>query len=166
MRRVLAMAFFKKQADKGVSLQGQQSWTGKLNLKPFGPATDEKAAVPKNSADSAPSKGRNYLDRGSRISGKLYFDETAEIDGQVEGEIKAQHGLVIGENAVVTARLNASFVVVAGKVSGDITTSQRIELRPSAKVIGNLASPMMVIHEGASLAGHCTTLDTRASVTR
>ena len=44
----------------------------------------------------------------------------------------------------------------AGKVSGDIIGSQRIEIRPSAKVIGNLTAPILVVHEGALFEGHCS----------
>ncbi|MGH7907555.1 MAG: polymer-forming cytoskeletal protein, partial [Candidatus Binataceae bacterium] len=99
--------------------------------------------------------GRAYLDRGSRVSGKLFFESAARIDGQVDGEVGAKDTLVIGESAVVTAQINASSVIVAGKVSGDISASARIEIRPSAKVIGNLASPVLIIHEGALFEGHC-----------
>jgi len=153
------MALFNKEADRNSKLQLQQHRTDTssvLSPAPSGPAIDEKPAIPKISPATATSEGRNYLDRGSRVSGKLHFDGIVRIDGQVEGEITANDGLVIGENAVVTAQLNASTVVVAGKVSGDITASQRLELRPSAKVVGNLASPILVIHEGASLEGRCT----------
>jgi len=46
--------------------------------------------------------------------------------------------------------------VVAGKVSGDITATSRIEIRPSAKVVGNLTAPVLVVHEGATFEGHCS----------
>ena len=42
-------------------------------------------------------------------------------------------------------------------MSGDITAARRLELQPSARVVGNLASPILVMHEGATLEGHCTT---------
>ena len=152
------MSLFNKEADKNLKLHQQQHRNDEssvLSPAPSGPAIDEKAAIPKISPATAASERHNYLDRGSRVSGKLHFDGIVTIDGQVDGEITAKDGLVIGENAVVTAQLNASTVVVAGKVSGDITASQRLELRPSAKVVGNLASPILVIHEGASLEGYC-----------
>jgi cytoskeletal protein CcmA (bactofilin family) len=74
------------------------------------------------------------------------------------GPLLSRQGLiVIGETAVVTAQINAGSVVVAGKVSGDITATQLLELHPFARVVGNLASPILVIHEGATFEGHCTT---------
>ena len=97
-----------------------------------------------------------YLDSGSKISGKLFFEGATKIDGQVDGEITAKESLTIGESAVVTAQIKAASIVVAGKVSGDISATTRIEIRPSAKVIGNLNAPTLVVHEGAVFEGHCS----------
>ena len=96
-----------------------------------------------------------YLDAGSKISGKLSFETPARIDGQVDGEINAKDSLTIGESAVVAAQIKADSVIVAGKVSGDITAVHRIEIRPSAKVLGNITAPTLVINEGALFEGHC-----------
>jgi cytoskeletal protein CcmA (bactofilin family) len=101
------------------------------------------------------SNSSAYLDAGSRISGKLSFETPARIDGQVEGEINAKDSLTIGESAVVAAQIKADSVVVAGKVSGDIVATHRIEIRPSAKVLGNITAPTLVINEGALFEGHC-----------
>ena len=117
-------------------------------------AAAEKPAVAARAA-TAPGEIRAYLDSGAKVSGKLSFDGPARIDGQIDGEINAKDVLIIGETAVVTAQLRAASIVVAGKVSGDITAVQRIEIRPSAKVIGNLTSPVLVVHEGALFEGHC-----------
>jgi len=96
-----------------------------------------------------------YLDAGSRISGKLSFETAARIDGQVDGEINAKDSVMIGESAVVAAQIKADSVIVAGKVSGDIVAIRRIEIRPSAKVLGNITAPTLVINEGALFEGHC-----------
>jgi cytoskeletal protein CcmA (bactofilin family) len=96
-----------------------------------------------------------YLGDGSKVSGKLNFEGPARIDGQIDGEIIAKDSIMIGESAVVTASIKAASVIVAGKVSGDITASQRIELRFSAKVLGNLTSPVLVVDKGAEFEGHC-----------
>jgi cytoskeletal protein CcmA (bactofilin family) len=102
------------------------------------------------------SEQHAYLDSGSKISGKLSFEGPIRIDGSVDGEITSKDSLTIGESAVVTAQIRAATVIVAGKVSGDIIASQRIEIRPSAKMLGNLTSPLLVVHEGALFEGHCS----------
>jgi cytoskeletal protein CcmA (bactofilin family) len=104
----------------------------------------------------APSASGAYLDGGSKISGKLSFEGPTKIDGQIDGEIQAKDSLTVGESAVVTAQIKAASIIVAGKVSGDITATSRIEIRPSAKVVGNLTAPVLVVHEGATFEGHCS----------
>lgn len=150
------MALFNKEPEKSVKpAQPQSQWPEKSAPAPA-VVVDEKPAAKGVAAAPVTAEARAYLDRGSRISGKLSFEGAARIDGQVDGEITAKESLVIGETAVITAQINASSVVVAGKVSGDISATQRLEIRPSARVTGNLASPILVIHEGATFEGHCT----------
>ena len=103
-----------------------------------------------------PSEGRAYLDRGSKITGKISFEGPARIDGEIDGEINAKDSLTIGESAVVTAQIRAASVSVAGKVSGDIVATQRIEIRPSAKLSGNITAPVLSVQEGALFEGHCS----------
>ena len=116
---------------------------------------NDVAPPPARPAAPVSSDARAYLDAGSRISGKLYFETAARIDGQVEGEILAKDSLTIGESAVVAAQIKAASVIVAGKVSGDIIAVQRIEIKPSAKVLGNITAPILAIQEGALFEGHC-----------
>jgi cytoskeletal protein CcmA (bactofilin family) len=159
------MALFNKEPEKSPKIQ--------TNVTPQAPSTPPSttAATPTPTPiSSAPaptatatrangpvaSDARAYLDRGSKISGKLSFDSAAKIDGEVEGEIVAKEGLTIGDSAVVTAQIRAASVTIAGKVSGDITASQRIEIKPSAKVNGNITAPVLVVHEGALFEGHCS----------
>jgi cytoskeletal protein CcmA (bactofilin family) len=118
-----------------------------------------KPAMPAPSRVAAPAatgEACNYLDKGSKIMGKLFFEGPARIDGQVDGEISANDVLVIGESAVVTAKLNAVSVLIAGRFSGDIIAGKRVEIRPTAKVLGNVTTPVLVVHDGALFEGHCT----------
>jgi cytoskeletal protein CcmA (bactofilin family) len=97
-----------------------------------------------------------YLDKGSKITGKLMFEGSVRIEGQVDGEISANDAVVIGKTAVVTAQLKAASVVIAGKVSGDIIAAKRVEIRPKAQVLGKLTTPVLVVHDGALFEGRCT----------
>jgi cytoskeletal protein CcmA (bactofilin family) len=117
--------------------------------------TNGVSAKPTATPVTSSSSSGAYLDAGSKISGKLSFETPARIDGQVDGEINAKDSLTIGESAVVAAQIKADSVIVAGKVSGDITAVHRIEIRPSAKVLGNITAPTLVINEGALFEGHC-----------
>jgi len=152
------MALFNKEPDKNVRVpetprpQPATFATAAAQTVPDRPAPPIQARPNPVTAEGP----RAYLDAGSKISGKLSFDGPIRIDGQVDGEIVGKDSITIGESAVVTAQIKAASIVVAGKVSGDITAIQRIEIRPSAKVMGNLTSPVLVVHEGALFEGHCS----------
>jgi cytoskeletal protein CcmA (bactofilin family) len=161
------MALFSKEADRNLKNETAPKVPAQPQVQPQ-PAT--QAAAPTSPApvekpapvraglmeSRSSNEGGAYLDSGSKISGKLVFEGTTRIDGQVDGEISAKESLVIGESAVVTAQIKANAIIVAGKVSGDITAIQRLEIRPSARVIGNLTSPVLIVHEGAMFEGHCS----------
>ena len=151
------MALFNKEPDKNLrpdpSVKPQPMPAQAVPVPPPAPITESRIAPPRQA--STPLEARAYLDQGSKVSGKLSFEGPARVDGQIDGEITAKDSLMIGESAVVTAQIKAASIIVAGKVSGDITASQRIEIRPSAKVMGNLTSPILVVHEGAVFEGHC-----------
>ncbi|MGA2412445.1 MAG: polymer-forming cytoskeletal protein [Candidatus Binataceae bacterium] len=115
-----------------------------------------RQAIPASIEPVAATDATAYFDKTSRISGKLSFEAATQLDGTVEGEIIAKGHLVIGESAVITAQIRAASIVVAGKISGDIVATHRIEIRPAGRVIGNLSAPSFVVHEGALFEGHCS----------
>lgn len=96
-----------------------------------------------------------HLGQGSRVEGKLSFEGSVRIDGQIEGEISAKDTVTIGDSAVVTAQIQANTVIVHGRVQGDITARKRVELRAPARLVGNLSTPSLVIHEGVVFEGNC-----------
>jgi cytoskeletal protein CcmA (bactofilin family) len=147
------MALFTKEPEKNPKIQPTTA--------PYASSTSPVPAsststVPPRANGPASSEGRAYLDRGSKIIGKISFVGPARIDGEVDGEINAKDSLLIGESAVVTAQIRAASVSIAGKVSGDVVATQRIEIRPSAKVSGNITAPVLSVQEGAQFEGHCS----------
>ncbi len=107
---------------------------------------------------SAPSTRdvQAHLGHGSRVEGKLTFEGSVRIDGQVDGEVSAQDTVIIGEGAELTAQINANNIVVQGRITGDLTARKRVELKAPAVVSGNVSTPSLVIHEGVVFEGHCT----------
>jgi cytoskeletal protein CcmA (bactofilin family) len=155
------MALFNKEPERNVKTDAiskaqPQSQPLTPTVATAVPSPSEKPVTPVRASQAPATETRAYLDGGTRISGKLSFEGPTRIDGHVDGEISAKDALTIGESAVVTAQIKAASIVVAGKISGDITAAQRIEIRPSAKVIGNLTAPILVVHEGAIFEGHCS----------
>ena len=113
-------------------------------------ARETQQAAGSNSEVSA------YLGKGSRISGKLAFEGTVRVDGQVEGEIAAQDTLLIGESAILNAQISGSSIIINGKVTGDITATKRVEIRAPGKLFGNVTTPSLIIQEGVVFEGHCS----------
>lgn len=114
----------------------------------------ERDKVPSMSDDGSGSSA--FLGKGSRIVGKLSFEGPARIEGMVEGEILAQDLLTIGESAVVNAQITGIAVIVHGRVTGDVVARKRLEIRAPGRLVGNISTPSLVIHEGVVFEGQCT----------
>ena len=88
------------------------------------------------------------------IKGELSGSEDLTIEGQVEGKIELrQNVLTIGPNAKIKAQVLARAVVVEGTVQGNISTSEKIEIRDKGSVEGDLSSPRVAIADGAHFRG-------------
>jgi cytoskeletal protein CcmA (bactofilin family) len=140
----LTMALFSSEPEKNASAAPI--------LKPSAMAAAEPP-VPPALADLPVANA--HLDRGTKITGQLRFGGPAQIDGHVDGEIDAKE-ITIGESAVVSAQVRAESVLVCGEVNGEITASERIELRSTAKVTGNIAAPKLIVQDGATFEGKCS----------
>ena len=88
------------------------------------------------------------------IKGQVNGNEDLTIEGRVDGKIELkQNVLTIGPNGKIEAELIANSVVVLGDVTGNVTATERIEIRDSGSVDGDLVAPRVVIAEGAHFRG-------------
>ena len=91
------------------------------------------------------------------VRGELTGEEDLIIDVTVEGSIRLPGGrLTIGPDAQVTADLTAKDIVILGRVKGNITASDRVELRRTAVLHGDIAAARLAIEEGATVQGKAT----------
>jgi len=129
-----------------------------------GSAGDEDASRPgagtpgtRSAAGSAAgSPGRPMAALGSSIAfkGDLGGDEDLRIDGRIEGAVQLpQHELTIGESGRVQAQIFARSVVVHGRVTGNVTATERVELQATGAVDGDIRAPRLVVAEGAVVNG-------------
>ena len=100
-----------------------------------------------------PSAPRNFLSQDVEIKGTLTFGEELVSHGKIEGEIESGGRLTIGKTGSVQGDIKAGRVAVHGVVNGNISVQERCELRGDAQLIGDLASPSLVIEEGATFIG-------------
>ena len=88
------------------------------------------------------------------IKGELTGSEELNVDGQVEGTISLKNNsLTVGPHGQVKASVEAKGLVVQGKLEGNIMASDRVELRKSAVVTGDISTQRISIEEGAYLKG-------------
>jgi cytoskeletal protein CcmA (bactofilin family) len=97
-----------------------------------------------------------HLYKGSRVTGQLIFQGAAKIDGNVEGEIRCSGTLTIGEGAEIRAKVTGQTVVIRGRVEGNVTAKEKVELLAPARLHGNIASPRLIITEGVVFDGDCS----------
>ncbi len=96
-----------------------------------------------------------FLGKGTSFKGIITYNGSIRIDGTVEGEIISQGDLIIGESAVIDAKVSVGSIVCGGKITGDLQASQKIHLLSTAKLSGSLNTPTLVIDEGVAFNGHC-----------
>ncbi len=106
------------------------------------------------STSSAPSASKNVLANDVDIKGTIKFDNELIFDGKIEGEIISDGGaLTLGKNANVNGEVRTKSVVVHGTVEGNITVSERCELKASSQLTGDLKAMRIIIEEGATFIG-------------
>jgi cytoskeletal protein CcmA (bactofilin family) len=107
------------------------------------------------SPNISPSGSHQTLLGGSVVlRGELSADEDLSIDGQFEGSINLKdHTLTVGQHGKVKADISARQVVVGGVVEGKISAKDKIEIRKTGHVIGDLLSAGVAIEEGAYFKG-------------
>jgi cytoskeletal protein CcmA (bactofilin family) len=88
------------------------------------------------------------------IKGELNGSEDLTIEGHVEGTIQLrEHVLTIGPNGRIKAQVFAKSVIVLGEVTGNVTASDKVDIRDNGSVDGDIVSPRVAIAEGAHFRG-------------
>jgi cytoskeletal protein CcmA (bactofilin family) len=101
-----------------------------------------------------PAEGSTVIGKSVVIRGELSGQEDLYIDGDVEGTVTLPESrLTIGPNAQVRADVNAKEIVIFGSLTGNISSSGRVDLRQSAVVKGDIRAGRLSIEESAVLTG-------------
>lgn len=101
------------------------------------------------------SQWAGFIDSGVSFEGKLTVSGIFRIDGELKGNITAEHGLLLGENARVEGQIDAGDVTIAGRFDGQIFAKERVEIQPKGVVTGEIHSPCLIIQPGGILDGQC-----------
>ena len=96
------------------------------------------------------------------FKGELVSSEDMSIDGRVEGTVDVRdHTLTIGPDAEIHANISAKIITIHGAVTGSVKASDKVDIRETGKVDGNITAPRIAIAEGADLHGRIDTMSER-----
>ncbi len=114
----------------------------------------QSGSKPSASGSSSASGGLTaFIDQGSEFEGKLSFRDTVRIDGRFHGEITSENTLIVGESGEIDAEIRSNTVVVSGSVNGNIIAGAKVVLHKTARVVGDILTPSLMVEEGATIDG-------------
>jgi len=118
-------------------------------------AAPPAAAAPAPAAASAPASGgqRNILSNDVHINGSVKFTNDLLVDGRIEGKIASDGALTVAENAHIKAEVKTKSVVIYGKVHGNICCTERVDIKSSAEMVGDVKAGSLSIEPGAIFVG-------------
>jgi cytoskeletal protein CcmA (bactofilin family) len=96
-----------------------------------------------------------FIEQGVRVEGRLELAGVFRIDGQVEGTILSERGLILGENARVAGEIHGNHVSIEGRFKGVIFATGRVEIHAKAVVSGEIHTPCLVLESGGIFDGNC-----------
>jgi cytoskeletal protein CcmA (bactofilin family) len=98
---------------------------------------------------------RNVLNSDVDVKGNLKFAGELTFAGHLEGEFHSEGALQLEDKAVVRGNVSVNTVVVRGKVSGNVSAKERIEIKSVGEVFGDIRASKLIIEEGATFVGKC-----------
>ena len=126
-------------------------WKRDEAVRPAGEAVTSANPTPRA---AAPLSSNASIGKSVVIKGELVGSEDLTIEGQVEGKIELrEHVLTIGGNGKIKAQIFAKSVIVIGEVSGNITATEKVDIKEKGSVDGDLVAPRVAIAEGAHFRG-------------
>ena len=118
------------------------------------PANPAPATERSSDANRGMEKGPVNIGKSVVIKGELTGSEDLTIEGHVEGKIELrQNVLTIGPNGKIKAQVFAKSVIILGEVTGNVTATEKVDLRDNGSIDGDIAAPRVAIAEGAHFRG-------------
>lgn len=111
--------------------------------------------------EESPERGSDeliiFMGKGVEIKGDIRFKGSGRLDGKVEGKIKVDGTLILGEGANISSEIEGDAVIVGGTVKGKILGRQKVQLLKTSVVNCNITTPSLIIEEGAQFNGGANT---------
>ena len=121
----------------------------------------EVPAVPKQETVSAPAPARagsTVIAEGITLTGTLKGEGVIQVEGVVIGEFDLTGAVIVSESGLVRGPITADVVRLAGRVEGNVYAREHMKLEPTGSLDGDVTTASLVVEDGGSLNGRCTTL--------
>lgn len=148
------MSFFKKEVPPPEPLkeEPQPVFNPVKEVTPVSTSPQERKFEPV--PQEAPRGAAAHIGKSVVVKGELSGSEDLYIDGQVEGTIELrEHNLTIGPHGRVQANVTAKEVVLHGTLKGNVRAVDRVEIRKSGSLVGDVVAARVMIEDGASIKG-------------
>lgn len=96
---------------------------------------------------------KNVLNSEVEIKGDLKFSGEMTFDGKLEGDIQADGNLILGDTSVINGNINAQSAVVRGKINGNITAKDKLEIKAKTELFGDIRAAKLTVEEGVTFVG-------------
>ncbi len=103
--------------------------------------------------DTTGSISQSIITADAEITGNIKTGGSLQIDGKVEGDVTAAHDVIIGKTGSVKGNTSVNSIVVEGTVEGNIVARERIELKASTRMTGDLKGKRLSVEEGVAFSG-------------
>jgi cytoskeletal protein CcmA (bactofilin family) len=112
--------------------------------------------------DIKEGKLSGFVGHGTSLTGDTTFQMMLRVDGHLTGTVTSEGGtLIVGNSGQLDANVSVGIAQINGAVNGDIVAAERIQLGRTARVVGNISTPKLIIEDGAVFEGGCTMLKAR-----
>lgn len=102
---------------------------------------------------STNNTSKNLLNSDVEIKGNIKFSGELTFEGKLDGEVHTDGTLQLGDSATINGNINAQSVVVRGKVNGNITAKEKIEIKAKAELFGDIRAAKLSVEEGVTFVG-------------
>jgi cytoskeletal protein CcmA (bactofilin family) len=96
------------------------------------------------------------IGEGTVFEGKISVPHSIRIDGTMKGKMETTETLTVGNTGVIEADIVAKSAIIAGRVVGNLSVEDRVELEAQASLVGDLKTRDLIINEGATFHGNCS----------
>jgi cytoskeletal protein CcmA (bactofilin family) len=96
---------------------------------------------------------KNILNSDVELKGTIRFSGELVFDGKLDGDITSEGSLQLGDNAVIKGNISVNAVVLRGKINGNVTAREKIDIKTKTELFGDIRAPKLVMEEGVTFVG-------------